>query len=152
EAVPTALSLTSASTAAVDRSNTTHEWPPFMSRRTILAPMRPSPIIPSCIWQFPEKDVRSIPNQTQLPAQLSLHFGGGPGSVHGHDEFLASKQIENRPGLGVIVAQALAHGFGRVIGPRHERPLAHVADAGLGGVMRNQVIIETALGAQAPVD
>src|SRR5262249_42453648 len=30
-------------------SYTTHSWPAFMRRRTMLAPMRPSPIIPSCM-------------------------------------------------------------------------------------------------------
>jgi hypothetical protein len=31
-------------------SYTTHSWPSFMRRRTSPLPMRPSPIIPSCIW------------------------------------------------------------------------------------------------------
>src|SRR3989442_13048776 len=45
---PKALSMTSSSTAFGDISKTTHEWPPARSRRAMLAPMRPSPIIPSC--------------------------------------------------------------------------------------------------------
>ena len=32
-----------------DLSKTTHSWPPLISRRTMLAPILPSPIIPSCI-------------------------------------------------------------------------------------------------------
>src|SRR3954452_4715486 len=31
-------------------SYTTHSWPSCMRRRTSPLPMRPSPIIPSCIW------------------------------------------------------------------------------------------------------
>ena len=47
--VPRAPSFASAFTASGERSNATHSWPPRCSRRTMLAPMRPSPIIPSCI-------------------------------------------------------------------------------------------------------
>ena len=49
EEAPIAFSLTSSSTAFGDMSKTTHWWPPLISRRTMLAPIRPSPIIPSCI-------------------------------------------------------------------------------------------------------
>ncbi len=45
----TAFSSANCSTAAGDLSKTTHWWPPSRSRRTILAPIRPSPIIPICI-------------------------------------------------------------------------------------------------------
>ena len=46
---PVAFSAASASTAFGDMSKTTHSWPSFMRRRTMLAPMRPRPIIPSCM-------------------------------------------------------------------------------------------------------
>src|SRR5215813_5658731 len=46
---PTALACTSSSTALADRSKTTHRWPPAIRRWTMLAPIRPSPIIPSCM-------------------------------------------------------------------------------------------------------
>jgi len=36
-------------TASGERSKTTHSCPLFISQRTILAPIRPSPIMPSCI-------------------------------------------------------------------------------------------------------
>ncbi len=49
EVDPTALSCTSSCTVFGDMSKTTHGWPPLMSRRTMFAPIRPSPIIPSCI-------------------------------------------------------------------------------------------------------
>src|SRR6185369_3997256 len=48
EAVPTAFSFTSSSTGFGDLLNTTHSWPPRTRRRTMFAPMRPRPIIPSC--------------------------------------------------------------------------------------------------------
>src|SRR5262245_10843892 len=46
---PVARSRTRSSTALADRSNTTHSWPVFRSRRTMFAPIRPRPIIPICI-------------------------------------------------------------------------------------------------------
>src|SRR5512143_834125 len=49
DSAPVACSAESAATACGDLSNTTHSWPPRISRRTMSAPMRPSPIIPSCI-------------------------------------------------------------------------------------------------------
>src|SRR5271157_1516681 len=49
EEAPMAPSCTSASSAFGDRSKTTHWWPSLRSRRTILAPILPSPTIPSCI-------------------------------------------------------------------------------------------------------
>ena len=49
EAAPTAFSFTSSAIAFADLSNTAHWWPPFKSRRTIFAPIRPRPIIPSCM-------------------------------------------------------------------------------------------------------
>src|SRR4029077_13632860 len=49
EEAPTAFSWVSSCTAFRDLSKTTHWWPPLRSRRTMLAPMRPSPISPSCI-------------------------------------------------------------------------------------------------------
>src|SRR5580698_1650108 len=46
---PTAFSATSSSTAFGDMSKTTQLWPALSSRRTMFAPILPSPIIPSCI-------------------------------------------------------------------------------------------------------
>src|ERR1019366_133342 len=46
---PVAPSSASCFTLAVFRSKTTHDWPPLLRRRTMLAPMRPRPIIPNCI-------------------------------------------------------------------------------------------------------
>ena len=49
EADPTACSAASSLTAFGDMSKTTHSWPPLRSRRTMLAPIRPRPTIPSCM-------------------------------------------------------------------------------------------------------
>ena len=57
EAVPTAFSFTSSATALGDMSNTTHSWPPFSRRRTMLAPIRPRPIIPNCMVTFSFEEV-----------------------------------------------------------------------------------------------
>ena len=52
DAAPLAFSFTRSFTASCERSKTTHSCPPLISRRTMLAPMRPSPIMPSCIVVF----------------------------------------------------------------------------------------------------
>src|ERR1700720_1427486 len=49
EAAPMAPSLARPSTAFGNKSNTTQRCPPLMSRRTMFAPIRPRPTIPSCI-------------------------------------------------------------------------------------------------------
>src|ERR1700754_470083 len=48
-----APSLASACTASAFLSKTTHWWPLRNRRRTMLAPIRPRPIIPSCMICFP---------------------------------------------------------------------------------------------------
>src|SRR5207249_2059500 len=58
--LPVALSLTISLTASGDMSKTTQSWPPLIRRRTMLAPIRPRPIIPSCIWDLLFKK-RSVP-------------------------------------------------------------------------------------------
>src|SRR5262245_43061804 len=57
---PTAFSPTSSLTALGDMSKTTHSWPPLIRRRTMLAPILPRPIIPSCIVVFLSSWVRSL--------------------------------------------------------------------------------------------
>src|SRR5262249_13758325 len=49
EEAPTAFSRARSFTACAARSKTTQEWPAARSRRTMFAPIRPSPIIPSCM-------------------------------------------------------------------------------------------------------
>src|SRR6266481_6932286 len=49
---PVARSLTISLTVSGDMSKTTQSWPPLSRRRTMLAPIRPRPIIPSCIWDL----------------------------------------------------------------------------------------------------
>src|SRR5579859_82354 len=50
DSAPTAFSLTSSPTVSGDRSNTAQLCPFLISRRTMLAPIRPRPIIPNCIY------------------------------------------------------------------------------------------------------
>jgi len=49
DAAPIASSRTRPSTAWGDMSNTTHSCPALTSRRTMLAPILPRPIIPNCM-------------------------------------------------------------------------------------------------------
>src|SRR5438874_6096083 len=53
EVAPVAPAPASCFTLSGLRSYTTHSWPPFIKRRTMLAPMRPRPIIPSCTARAP---------------------------------------------------------------------------------------------------
>ena len=48
-AAPVAPSAPSSATESGLTSHTTQVWPSRMSRRTMLAPIRPRPIIPSCM-------------------------------------------------------------------------------------------------------
>src|ERR1051325_3379171 len=52
EDAATALSRARSATAFGDRSNTTHWWPPLMSRRIMFEPIRPNPIIAICMSSF----------------------------------------------------------------------------------------------------
>ena len=52
EAAPTALPLAKSFTAFGNWSKTTHRWPFLISRRTMLEPIRPRPIMPSCMVGF----------------------------------------------------------------------------------------------------
>ena len=49
DVAPVAFSATRSCTALGDMSNTVHWCPCLSSRRTMFAPIRPNPIIPSCI-------------------------------------------------------------------------------------------------------
>src|SRR6266478_4552095 len=82
EEAPTALSWVSSCTAFGDLSKTTHWWPPLRSRRTMLAPMRPSPIIPSCIDDsFEEPIARPLRFRRDRPGGQSWRSGSrGPAS------------------------------------------------------------------------
>src|SRR5919202_3393965 len=78
---PVAPSPSSVAIASALTSWTTQSWPPRISRRTMLAPMRPSPIMPTCICGLLWFRGRAGPSRRFLP-------GGGqddrfPG---GHDE------------------------------------------------------------------
>jgi len=54
------ISFFGVGTDFADLSKTTHRWPPLMRRRTMFAPILPSPIIPSCMDRSFADDVRLI--------------------------------------------------------------------------------------------
>src|SRR5215470_1027910 len=101
EEAPTALSRASSCTAFGDLSKTTHWWPPLRSRRTISPPMRPSPIIPSCIVDSFER-----PNARPLRFRRPC---GSPRSRVGRLEDAANGCIEHgvELGIGLLGRQAL---------------------------------------------
>src|ERR1700730_16274108 len=90
--LPVIRSPTSALTAAGVRLKTTHRCPLAARRRTMLPPMRPKPIMPSCIWpspvvllcerlprgvlerRQPGRDVRAEMDAQGAPAAFSHHL------------------------------------------------------------------------------
>src|SRR5216683_2083818 len=78
---PTALARLNSSTAFGNLSKTTHLWPPARSRRVMFAPIRPNPIIPSCIVS--SIVVRGGPS-------------GGPGSLEDlHEAPVSSRDLRD---------------------------------------------------------
>src|SRR3989449_3978098 len=74
---PTAFAWVNSATAFGDLSKTTHWWLPARSRRAMLAPMRPSPIIPSCIaHSFAESRGPASPQFRPCPWSSSSSSGG----------------------------------------------------------------------------
>src|SRR5579884_588569 len=63
---PTAPARATSATISGARSYTTHSWPPFIRRRTILAPIFPSPTIAICIELY----LRRLPRFQRLADQL----------------------------------------------------------------------------------
>src|SRR3569623_579604 len=76
ESAPVAPSDASCFTASALRSYATIVWPFFMSRRAMLAPIRPSPIIPSCMWLLFSRELRlrSGNDIVWREAKLGLQF------------------------------------------------------------------------------
>src|SRR5215469_6236305 len=76
EAAGVAPSWATSFTDSALRSKTTHWWPAFCSRRAMLAPIRPSPIIPSCIAIAPVRYNFFKPNRRRIAAlRQSLSHG-----------------------------------------------------------------------------
>src|SRR6266436_2863336 len=85
EAAPTALSRVRSATAFGDMSKTTHSWPPLINRRTIFAPIRPNPIIASCMTCFSTNAFSLVLDGALglLPSPLwGGAGGGGPSADH----------------------------------------------------------------------
>ena len=88
---PTAFSLANCWTASGDRSKTAQWCPPLSSRRTMLAPIRPSPIMPSCIVvSFVRSTDQRLPGHPCLGVLLQL-AGIGNTSCQMTDEGLGSR-------------------------------------------------------------
>src|SRR5262249_9144448 len=75
EVAPIAPSRTIASTGPRERLYTTHSCPPRMSRRTMLAPIRPRPIIPICIEDPPSVPLLFPPGRGKSHAAVARSQG-----------------------------------------------------------------------------
>src|SRR5512133_2963892 len=111
-------------------SNTTHSWPSFMRRRTSPFPMRPSPIIPSCIW-FPPWLVRRahpIGRRGDASEQVvpRLHEGGGALGLQRRSQGVDVDARCGDPGehvLGVAAVRRQQVADGAVLAERQQRLL-----------------------------
>src|SRR5207249_3214003 len=117
---PVARSLTISLTVSGDMSKTTQSCPPLSRRRTMLAPIRPRPIIPSCIWDLLFRnavglDLDALADQKiaqfispQIAAAFDRHVGGGaigPG-VRGMGKLPLPRQHRGHP----VAPNFLNHG------------------------------------------
>src|SRR6266481_5245563 len=95
ESDPMAFSAASSLTVVFDMSKTTHSCPPLRSRRTMLAPIRPRPTIPSCIGAPFQKASRGFPDQGSKII--------GEKAADALDGEISSRQRGNDPGIvGVL--------------------------------------------------
>src|SRR5579864_6799102 len=92
-------------TFAALRSYATHSCPPCCRRRTMLAPMRPSPIIPMRIAATP-----SLPLQ---PAKVTSFAGGNGADVRRNRlrRFRPIQLVRDAPDLGSELRELLFDGF-----------------------------------------
>jgi hypothetical protein len=74
------------------------------------------------------------------------------GRINRHHDLLGSEQVQDRPGLLVIVPQAALDRLGCVIGPDNQLAATHVTDPSHGRAGGDQVVVNSALGAQAPAE
>src|SRR5882724_5564817 len=108
ESEPVAPSPTSCLTVSALRSYTTQVWPLRIRRRTMLAPIRPRPIIPSCILSAPKlRIVRGkLPRESRnrLLHGFAKHFESGLqvlAEVHAQSAAPAfGENVEIAAGLG----------------------------------------------------
>src|SRR6267143_1078761 len=105
---PVAFSLAISLTASGDMSKTTQSWPPLSRRRTMLAPIRPTAIIPSCIWDLlcrkayggalADQKVAELIS-AQIADAFDCHVGSGAirGGVGGMSKLPLSRQHRGHP-------------------------------------------------------
>ena len=68
----------------------------------------------------------------EVAPDLVLDLAHRPAGVDRQHDLLGPEQVQHGPGLGVVVAQPGPDRLGRVVGPGHQPPAAHVADVGHG--------------------
>src|SRR5579875_1787717 len=93
ESAPRAPSCSSCCTGAGVRLNTTALCPRLSSRRTMLAPIRPSPTMPSCILASPLREslIPRVGERTQPGRDIraEMHAQGAPSAFGQHVEIAA---------------------------------------------------------------
>jgi len=81
----------------------------------------------------------------QLPANLLVHCVHRLRAVNHHDKFLATEQVNDRLGLGMVFLEPFLDGVGIVVRARHKPATTNVASVRDLGAMGDQVEIQPAL-------
>jgi hypothetical protein len=81
----------------------------------------------------------------QLPANLLVHCVHRLHAVNHHDQFLATEQVNDRLGLGMVFLEPFLDGVGIVVRARHKPATANVASVRDLGTVGDEVEIQPAL-------
>src|SRR4029453_12799025 len=74
------------------------------------------------------------------------------GRIHRHNDLLGAEQVQDRPGLVVVVPQTTLDRLRGVVGPGHQLAAAHIPHARCGWPVEDEVVVDPALRAQAPAE
>src|ERR1019366_8642643 len=137
DAAAVAPSLASSSRESAPREYTTQSWPAFIRRRTMLPPMRPSPIMPICMaLSSRTSDQRTVDGVGQA-AQTRLDVGTQIDAQHASPALFQHAEVAL--GLGLFdqaeaeLAAWHAQVARRVVGDLDEDPAVRPALVGLAG-------------------
>src|ERR1700681_2294452 len=134
---PIAPSAAMAATAFGSLSKTTVECPCFISRRTILPPIRPKPIMPSCIE---DSSVQSIMDcgtehlQAGVEIALQMHAQRAPAALGQHVEIAAGLRRLDHAERGLLAGHREI--FRIIGGDLQEHAAVGAALVGLAGGMQ----------------
>jgi hypothetical protein len=96
--------------------------------------------------------VRRRTSRPQLLPHGPLDLFHRAGRIHRHDDFLGAEQLQDWPGLVVVVPQTALDRLRCVVGPGHQPAAAHVTHASHGRPVEDEVVVDPAPRAQPPTE